>query len=56
MAFTENQEYYSVVFVGSAGMRYFWNRYEIFLHTLLATGVALNAARCIIQADGEVND
>ena len=36
-------------------MRYFCNRYEIFLHTLPATGVALNAARCIMKADGKVN-
>ena len=53
--FTENQEYYSVAFVGSAGMRYFWSRYEIFLHTFPATGVALNAARYIIRTDSKLN-
>jgi len=36
-------------------MRYFWNRYEIFLHTLPTTGVALNAAPYVMQADGKVN-
>ena len=42
-----------MVFVGSAGVRYFWNRYEMFVTTLPAAGVALNAARDIVQADGK---
>jgi hypothetical protein len=32
-------------------MRYFWNRYEIFLHKLPVTGVVVNADRYTLQGD-----